>query len=232
SGHAHADRVHVGADVLHRVVDGEQRGDRTTRGIDVEEDVLVGILGLQMEELGHDQVGHAVVDRGAEEDDPVLEQTAIDVEVALAAARLLEDGGDYVILGSHSFSWLGSPEISSSEAASPPGTGAAGSSVISSSVISSSVISSSVISSSTISPATISPATTSPATTSPSTTSPATTSPSVTVSASSPRSNSSGLPSESTGVALSMINFSALSRRISALTANSWGVPRIERRNP
>src|SRR5690606_1253871 len=102
--HAHADGVHVGADVLHRVVDGEQRSDGATGRVDVEEDVLVRIIRLQVEQLRHDQVGHRVVDRRAEEDDPVLEQAAVDVEVALASTRLLEDGGDYIVLGVHDFS--------------------------------------------------------------------------------------------------------------------------------
>src|SRR5690606_1063925 len=34
--HAHADGVYVGADVLHRVVDGEQRSDGATGRVDVE----------------------------------------------------------------------------------------------------------------------------------------------------------------------------------------------------
>src|SRR3990172_3113138 len=57
-----------------------------------------------MEKLGHDQIGDGVVNRRAEEDDAVLEQPAIDVEVALTPAGLLEDGWDYIVLGTHSSS--------------------------------------------------------------------------------------------------------------------------------
>ena len=71
-----ADRGDVGLDVLHRVVDGEQRGDVATGGVDVDVDVLVGVLGLEVQQLGADQVGDRVVDRRAQEDDVLLEQPA------------------------------------------------------------------------------------------------------------------------------------------------------------
>src|ERR1700757_1230524 len=42
-----------------------------------------------MKQLGHDEVGNSVVDRRAEEDDPLLEQAGEDVVGALAAVGLL-----------------------------------------------------------------------------------------------------------------------------------------------
>ena len=58
--HAHrdadADRLHVGLDELHRVVDRQACVDRAAGRVDVEADVLVGVLGLQVQELGHDQM--------------------------------------------------------------------------------------------------------------------------------------------------------------------------------
>ena len=51
---------------------------------------LAGVLGGQEEELGADQVGGGVVDLGAEEDDPLLEQTAIDVGGPVKWSRLGE----------------------------------------------------------------------------------------------------------------------------------------------
>jgi len=41
--------------------------------------------GLEVQELGHDEVCDLVVDRRTEEDDPVLEQARVDVEGALPA---------------------------------------------------------------------------------------------------------------------------------------------------
>ena len=82
--HAHrdpdADRLHVRLDELHRVVDREARVDRAARRVDVERDVLVRVLGLEVEQLGDDQVRDLVVDRRAEEDDPLVEQARVDVE--------------------------------------------------------------------------------------------------------------------------------------------------------
>src|SRR2546430_17425915 len=48
-----------------------------------------------MQELGHDEVCDLVVDRRAEEDDPVLEQARIDVEGALPARVLLDHHRDH-----------------------------------------------------------------------------------------------------------------------------------------
>ncbi len=82
---ADADGGHRRPHVLHRVVDGETSGDHAAGGVDVELDVLVGILALQEQELGHDDVGHIVVDLCSEEHDAVFQQTAEDVPAALAA---------------------------------------------------------------------------------------------------------------------------------------------------
>ena len=59
---ADADRLHVGPDELHRVVDREPGRGRAARAVDVEVDVLLGILGLEEQQLRDDQVRHHVVD--------------------------------------------------------------------------------------------------------------------------------------------------------------------------
>mmetsp|Transcript_13295 Transcript_13295/g.32288 ORF Transcript_13295/g.32288 Transcript_13295/m.32288 type:complete len:260 (-) Transcript_13295:142-921(-) len=79
--HAEAYGGYVARDVLHGVVDGHTGGDAATRAVDVEGDVLGGILVREVEELGDEDVGDLVVHAGAEEDDSVLEET-----------------GDYVLL--------------------------------------------------------------------------------------------------------------------------------------
>src|SRR5829696_3574028 len=88
---ADADGLHVGLDELHRVVDRESRVHRPAGRVDVQRDVLVRVLGLEVQHLGDDQVGDLVVDRRAEEDDAFVEQPGVDVERALAARRLLND---------------------------------------------------------------------------------------------------------------------------------------------
>ena len=55
-GHAHADGVHRRPQVLHGVVDGHAGRDHAARRVDVEVDVLVGVVGLEEEQLGDDDV--------------------------------------------------------------------------------------------------------------------------------------------------------------------------------
>src|SRR5206468_11456111 len=64
--------------------------------VDVERDLLVGILRLQEQQLGDDEVGDLVVDRSADEDDALLQQPGVDVEGPLATARVLDDHRDEV----------------------------------------------------------------------------------------------------------------------------------------
>ena len=57
-------------------------------------DVLVRVLGLEVDQLGDDQVRDVLGHRSAEEDDPLVEQAGIDVERALAARGLLDHHWD------------------------------------------------------------------------------------------------------------------------------------------
>src|SRR5690349_8148176 len=68
--------------------------------------VLVRVLGLEEQQLGHDQVGHVVLDRPDDEDHALLEQARVDVERALATRSLLDHHGDQVLkaLRGHSLS--------------------------------------------------------------------------------------------------------------------------------
>src|SRR5271163_580865 len=66
-------------DELHRIVDGESSRNRSSRRIDVEADLFFGILRLEKEQLRGYQVGHIVVHRMAQKNDPVLEQPRVDV---------------------------------------------------------------------------------------------------------------------------------------------------------
>ena len=67
--HAHADGGDVRLDVLHHVVDGHAGVGDAARGVDVEGDVLLVVLGLEEQHLRNDQVGNLVVDLLAQEDD-------------------------------------------------------------------------------------------------------------------------------------------------------------------
>jgi hypothetical protein len=76
---AHAHGGHVGLDELHGVVDGHARGHRAARAVDVEPDVLVGLVARQVQQLGADDVGDVVVDLGAQEDDALTEEAVEDL---------------------------------------------------------------------------------------------------------------------------------------------------------
>ena len=81
--HAEADRRDVGAHVLHRVVDRHARVRGAAGRVDVERDVALGVVGLEQQELGDDQVRDLVVDLVAEEDDAFAQEARVDVERAL-----------------------------------------------------------------------------------------------------------------------------------------------------
>jgi hypothetical protein len=96
--HAHrdpgTDRLDVRLDELHRVVDRETGIHRAAGRVDVQVDVLVRVLGLQMQKLSDDQVRDLVIDGCPEEDDALGEQARINVKGALASRGLLNHHRD------------------------------------------------------------------------------------------------------------------------------------------
>ena len=82
---ADADRGDRGAQVLHRVVDRHPARDHAAGRVDVELDVLVRVLALQVEQLGHDQVRDLIVHGCPQEDDAFVQEAGVDVEGALAS---------------------------------------------------------------------------------------------------------------------------------------------------
>ena len=84
-------------DELHRVVDRQARGDDAARRIDVNRDFFLRIVGLEEQELGDDEGGHAILDRAGDEDDPLLEKPRIDVVGPFPAVGLLDHHGNEVL---------------------------------------------------------------------------------------------------------------------------------------
>jgi len=60
-------------------------------------DGLGGVLGLEEEELGDDDVGGIVGDGPVDADDSFLEEAGEDVVGALASGRVLNDHGDEAV---------------------------------------------------------------------------------------------------------------------------------------
>lgn len=99
-GCANADAigVHIAGHELHGVIDRQTCGDGATGGVDVDVNVFFRVLHLKEQKLGDDRISDVVIDAGADENDPVLEQTGVDIERALAAAVGLDDYGDIVAI--------------------------------------------------------------------------------------------------------------------------------------
>jgi hypothetical protein len=89
--HPHADRTDRRIEELHRVVDRHPRAHTAARGVDVDVDVALGIVRIEEQQLGNDDVGDIIVDRRAEENDAVHEEPREDVVRALATARPFDD---------------------------------------------------------------------------------------------------------------------------------------------
>ena len=81
--------VHIGFDELHGVVHRQACCHRAAGAVDVEVDVLVGVLRFEEQKLRHDQVRHVVLDRTHGEYQALLEQPGEDIVGALAAGGLL-----------------------------------------------------------------------------------------------------------------------------------------------
>ena len=77
--HSYADGMHLVCDVLHCVVDGKGVVHTAARTVYVEIYGFFSVFGLQEQELRDDDVGAGLVDIGAEEDDPVFQQPAVDI---------------------------------------------------------------------------------------------------------------------------------------------------------
>ena len=74
----------AGAYALHGVVDGHARGDGPAGRVDVDGDVLVGILVGQIQELRHEDVGDLVVHLLPEQQDAVPQQARHHVHLPVA----------------------------------------------------------------------------------------------------------------------------------------------------
>ena len=78
-------RADIRLDELHGVIDGQPRGDHTTRRVDVEVDILIWVFRFQEQQLGDHQVGHVVLNLPHQKNHPLLQKPGINVERSLAS---------------------------------------------------------------------------------------------------------------------------------------------------
>jgi hypothetical protein len=83
-----ADRGHGRLDVVHRVVDGHARRDRTARRVDVHLDVGLVVLGRENQQLHGQPVGDLVVHLGAEQHDARAQQLLVQRVVRHRSLRI------------------------------------------------------------------------------------------------------------------------------------------------
>jgi hypothetical protein len=78
-------------DVLHCVVDGQSCRDGAAGTVDVQLNVFLVVIGSEKKQLRHDRIGDCVINRGAEENNPVFQQPGVDVVPAFTFTGLLHD---------------------------------------------------------------------------------------------------------------------------------------------
>src|SRR5699024_9900308 len=72
-----AHSLYIRTHVAHGVIDGHQRGERDTRGVDVHGDLATSVHALEDEQLRHDVIGGGVIDLSAEEDNSLFEELRV-----------------------------------------------------------------------------------------------------------------------------------------------------------
>ena len=87
-------RGHVTGHELHGVVDRQTCRHAATRRVDIEMDVAFGIVRLEEKHLRDNGIGHFIVDLRPQKDNPVFEQTAVNIHRPLFTAALLNDVGN------------------------------------------------------------------------------------------------------------------------------------------
>jgi len=95
-GHADAVGHHIAGEEVDGIIDGHASSDHATGGVNVQMDILFGILHLQVKELRDHHIGNVIVDSGANEDDAVLEQAGINIHRPLTPTGILNDVGNVV----------------------------------------------------------------------------------------------------------------------------------------
>lgn len=100
SSETHAYGCNITADELHGVVDSHTCSYGSTRAVDVQPDVCIGIFTFEIQQLSTDLVCNVIVHVGAQHDDPVLQQSREDVGTWVSAT-IKGNGADRKSRGTH-----------------------------------------------------------------------------------------------------------------------------------
>ena len=72
-------------------MDGHTCADGAAGAVDIQADVLIGVLPFQIQQLCHYQTGRSIIDILAQNDDTVVQQTGEDIVGTLPVRRLLDN---------------------------------------------------------------------------------------------------------------------------------------------
>ena len=92
--HAHTDCGHITLDVLHGIIDRHARGDAAAGAVDIKLNILVRILGLQVQKLRHHQAGSGIIDFFRQENNAVIQQARKNIIAAFSPTGLLNNIGN------------------------------------------------------------------------------------------------------------------------------------------
>ena len=90
-GHADANGGYITLDVLHGIIDCHAGRHAAAGAVDIHLDILVRILRLQIQQLGHNQTGGGIIHFFAQEDNAVVQQTGKNIIGPLAAVGLFNN---------------------------------------------------------------------------------------------------------------------------------------------
>lgn len=89
--HADTDGIYITLDMIHGVVNSQAVHNGAARTVDVEENVLLGIVCFQEQHLSDDRARCGVIYIFGKENDSVLQKAGIEVVGTLTTRNLLDD---------------------------------------------------------------------------------------------------------------------------------------------
>jgi hypothetical protein len=91
SRHTDTNSAYVALDVVHRIVNGETCRNGSAGAVDVEINILVGILSFKEKKLSYDERCGSIVDLVSKEDDSVVEKSGINVVGTFSSGSLFNN---------------------------------------------------------------------------------------------------------------------------------------------
>src|SRR5690606_7799357 len=79
------------------IVNCQTRINDTPRRVDIHVDLTIRVLPVQIQQLGHNQIGNLVIDRCSQQHNPLFQQQRENIVGAFAPAPLLYDHRKYAV---------------------------------------------------------------------------------------------------------------------------------------